>query len=628
MHSVRNFHNWLDELHSFTFGRTESPDQFQMQLKKAVTFDKTFLNEHLQLKANKRKVHSITTYSRELFGRQMNEKYKLSIDITRLERRFVQSAEEFENFYTNSPLYKKALKEKTDDIFGEDPLSWYKPKDMPKRKFILHIGPPNSGKTYTSLQALSKAKSGAHLGPLRLLALEVYEDMNKAGIVCNLKTGEEEKKLDNATHVASTVELANLEKDYDVVVVDESQLIGDQDRGSSWLRAILSIKAKEVHVIASPNAETLLRLLLQDEEYEVVYHERSTELIVEKNIFQKNDIRKGDALIVFSRKKVLKLAAETERKGYKVSVLYGNMPPETRRKQVELFTTKQTDVIVSTDAIGMGLNLPIQRVVFLENKKFDGKTLRPLTADEIKQIAGRAGRKGMYEVGYVSFAHNRDEMERLLFSPSVPISKAYIFPPLESAVRFSEGYASEPMRKYFSYWKSYQPKHNFLKKQNLRQEFNLLRSLEGTTLENECTLDQLFPYLRLPISKTSDEIKDLWYQHVYATIFKDVGLFKPTIEKDSLSALELSYQKIGLHMMFLLLQDEYAPVTEWYQKREELAQNIFEELSKNLIVFQEFCRSCKTPLDWHYEGEYCAECGNTKLLEHFNSFRTSVSAAK
>lgn len=46
------------------------------------------------------------------------------------------------------------------------------------------------------------------------------------------------------------------------------------------------------------------------------------------------------------------------------------------------------DVLVSSDAIGMGLNLNISRIIFSTMKKFDGIEMRDLTVPEIKQIAG------------------------------------------------------------------------------------------------------------------------------------------------------------------------------------------------------------------------------------------------
>ena len=50
-----------------------------------------------------------------------------------------------------------------------------------RRHFVLHIGPTNSGKTFHALERLKTAACGVYLGPLRLLALEVYERMNEMG---------------------------------------------------------------------------------------------------------------------------------------------------------------------------------------------------------------------------------------------------------------------------------------------------------------------------------------------------------------------------------------------------------------------------------------------------------------
>ena len=60
-----------------------------------------------------------------------------------------------------------------------------------KRHFILHVGPTNCGKTYQALQRLRTAYKGIYLGPLRLLALEVYEKMRESGVPCTMLTGEE-----------------------------------------------------------------------------------------------------------------------------------------------------------------------------------------------------------------------------------------------------------------------------------------------------------------------------------------------------------------------------------------------------------------------------------------------------
>ena len=89
---------------------------------------------------------------------------------------------------------------------------------------------------------------------------------------------------------------------------------------------------------------------------------------------------------------MLDVAGRLEEEGIKASVIYGSLPPEIRRRQMQLFTSGKTKVVVATDAIGMGLNLPVRRIVFVQTQKFDGTTRRGLTVPEVKQIAGRAGR--------------------------------------------------------------------------------------------------------------------------------------------------------------------------------------------------------------------------------------------
>eukprot|EP00951_Prasinocladus_malaysianus_P047976 scaffold653284_cov61-Prasinocladus_malaysianus.AAC.1 len=49
--------------------------------------------------------------------------------------------------------------------------------------------------------------------------------------------------------------------------------------------------------------------------------------------------------------------------------------------------------MVASDAVGMGLNLNIRRVVFHTLEKYDGVERAPVSVSHIKQIAGRAGRR-------------------------------------------------------------------------------------------------------------------------------------------------------------------------------------------------------------------------------------------
>ncbi|RYH25300.1 hypothetical protein EON65_15605 [archaeon] len=118
------------------------------------------------------------------------------------------------------------------------PHQWFPHARLMKRKIIYHGGPTNSGKTYHAIQRLKAADptggGGLYCGPLRLLALEIYETLNRSGVCTDLMTGQERKELPGSTHVSSTVEMVNINRQYDVAVIDEIQMIADRDRAHSW----------------------------------------------------------------------------------------------------------------------------------------------------------------------------------------------------------------------------------------------------------------------------------------------------------------------------------------------------------------------------------------------------------
>ena len=271
------------------------------------------------------------------------------------------------------------------------------------RRFVLHIGPTNSGKTYQAIQALEGAESGVYLGPLRLLALEMYDRLNRDGVACDLLTGEESIREPGARHTASTIELANYSRQYRVAVIDEAQMVTDPFRGDKWFRAIYCLNAEEIHICLAPEARALICSMLESFQapYTIVRHERLAPLSYAGLFRNLADTQPGDALIVFSRKAVLAVSAELEKNNIHASVIYGALPPVSRREEVRRFSAGETTVVVATDAIGMGISLPIRRIIFCETSKFDGRDSRLLQSGEIKQIAGRAGRYGIYPEGFV-----------------------------------------------------------------------------------------------------------------------------------------------------------------------------------------------------------------------------------
>lgn len=291
-------------------------------------------------------------------------------------------------------------------LIAVDPKDEYPAARQMKRCFKVHVGGTNTGKTHESLQRLKQASSGVYLAPLRLLALEVQERLLEDGVVCSMLTGEEEDLREGATHISSTVEKLDLRRRYEVAVIDECQMISDQERGFAWTRAILGVQAEEIHLCVAPEGLHILERLIKElgEPYTVITHERKVPLRWERRPVPMKQAQKGDAFVAFSKKRVLQLAEELRRNGVPTSIIYGNLPYATRRKQMQMFLDGETTALVATDAIGMGLNLPIRRVVFTEDRKYDGSSVRPLKAGEVRQIAGRAGRFGIYDEGYAAAA--------------------------------------------------------------------------------------------------------------------------------------------------------------------------------------------------------------------------------
>ena len=289
-----------------------------------------------------------------------------------------------------------------------------------RRHHHFYLGPTNSGKTYQALIALEQAQSGIYLAPLRLLAMEVRDRLVAAGVPCNLITGEERVLMAGAQHTASTIEMMNPAKPVEVAVIDEIQMLQDPDRGSAWTAALVGAPAARVFICGSTavTAPCIDAIEAMDETYDITYLERKTPLVLENESLcgksyskhkLKPKLQKGDAVVAFSRKDVLTLSARFRQWGFSVATIYGALAPEVRRTESERFNSGQADILVATDAIGMGLNLPIRRVIFSHIHKFDGVASRLLNMTEVRQIAGRAGRFGIYETGYVNVLEN-DEL--------------------------------------------------------------------------------------------------------------------------------------------------------------------------------------------------------------------------
>ena len=270
-----------------------------------------------------------------------------------------------------------------------------------RRQIHLHLGPTNSGKTHAAIERLRAAGNGLYAAPLRLMAMEWADRLNGDGVPTDLVTGEEVIRVEGARHLSVTIEMSPLRTPIEVAVIDEAQLIGDEERGWAWTQAILGLPARELHLTGSPDAEPWVRLLadMTGEEVTVHRYERLVPLLPTGGPVRPGELRAGDAIVAFSRASVMRLRSEAASAGFEVATIYGALSPEVRREEARRFRTGEAQVVVATDAIGMGLNLPVRRVLLAEGGKFDGVERRPLLDSEIRQIVGRAGRFGLTDEG-------------------------------------------------------------------------------------------------------------------------------------------------------------------------------------------------------------------------------------
>ncbi len=522
--------------------------------------------------------------------------------------RYEKAAERLQKVMAAKRLLYDSIQTSTpDDYTSLFPLA----RQM-KRHFILHIGPTNSGKTYQAIQDLMAAESGIYLAPLRLLAYEQYESMNRNGCPCSMITGEERILMPGSFHQSSTIEMMNLREEWEMAIIDEAQMVADRQRGGSWTAAILGLQAKTIHVCASPDAEKLLNRMIKScgDTVETVYHERKTPLEMDEeaeNFRFPEDVKKGDALIVFSRKDVHSVAAELQEDGIKCSIVYGSLPYDVRHREAGKFADGETDVVVATDAIGMGMNLPIRRVVFLQTVKFDGIKERPLTISEIKQIAGRAGRYGKYDVGYVASYYDYDIISKLLFYKALPINMAMINIPEEFLEK--DGKVSTILEM----WNQI-PAADYYDKGDINEKIRVAKALEEIADDREL----IRKFIRIPANPDNRATFDV-YTEFYRCLAYDSPIdlegtmdrysaadIDPRI-KQALQTLETCSAIYDFLYSFTRIFGDEEDLGSILEVKRQISEKIFTILDMQKLSMKA-CKICGKKLKWSYQYSVCQEC--------------------
>jgi ATP-dependent RNA helicase SUPV3L1/SUV3 len=224
--------------------------------------------------------------------------------------------------------------------------------------------------------------------------------------------------------------MAMMNEDYDVIVIDEIQMIKDPERGFAWTRALLGTRCKEIHVCGGLEAVDIVRKMAEacGDEFELHTYQRFSDLkISDRSLAGQSDqvgsykmVQAGDCVVAFSRNDIFAIKREIENStSHKCCVIYGSLPPMTRSEQARRFNDPNSgyDVLVASDAIGMGLNLNIRRIIFNSIYKNDGKTIIRLDHSAMKQISGRAGRRNSpFPVGGEYYIRSVDWTAKVTFN--------------------------------------------------------------------------------------------------------------------------------------------------------------------------------------------------------------------
>ena len=259
-------------------------------------------------------------------------------------------------------------------------------------RVVAILGPTNTGKTRFALDQMLSYRTGVIGLPLRLLAREIYDKTVKLrGPSCvALITGEERIVPDRPQYWIATTEAMPVDIGAEFLAVDEIQLCSDPERGHVFTDRLLHARGlKETMFMGSATMHDAICNLIPG--VRVQHRERLSRLSYSgrKKIAR---MKPRSAIVGFSVDEVYAIAEWVRQMRGGAAVVMGALSPRTRNAQVRMYQDGEVDFLVATDAIGMGLNLDVDHVAFTGLSKFDGRRVRQLRADELAQIAGRAGR--------------------------------------------------------------------------------------------------------------------------------------------------------------------------------------------------------------------------------------------
>ena len=256
----------------------------------------------------------------------------------------------------------------------------------------------------------------------------------------------------------------------------------------------------------------------------------------------------------------------------------------------------------SDSSAWMALPLYIFTIVFVETRKFDGVNKRVLLPEEIKQIAGRAGRFGIYDEGFVAAVDDLDVIEDGLNRRPIPIMKAY--------VGFPEQLLNLPAEidTLIKIWAGMDTP-SIYEKMEVDELLSLYMSFEnvhGGHME-DFTKQEIYKLITCSVDIDNKLVMDLWKD--YCRDYKDVDELEfPYSPGPDLYDLESYYKMLDLYFQFSRKVGLPIQTENLEGERRQTEEEISRILRTECASYTRKCSACGRELSWDYPFSICERC--------------------
>jgi len=357
---------------------------------------------------------------------------------------------------------------------------------MDGEHFLALVAPTGAGKTPVAYKLMEEAvRNGMraiYASPLKAISNERFVELKRspiAGEEPGIITGDIDINPGSNVLMVTTEILRNNPSlmENALVVFDEVHYVSvSPDRARTFAETLMAISQKVNFAIPfiltatlAPTEEEMhdvvsfLAGLAGKEPYLFVYDKRPIPLVAPKRPFSIKRISDAlvfvnsyrDAFVVankiasfrkpsrskWKRFKEIWTSIGGERSGYirralisrGVGIHHGNLLPGEKLAVEQAFREGILDVVVGTTTLAYGVNMPAEKVVFDQSRRYDGT---PYSPSEFLQMAGRAGRPGLSKVGLVGgFRTSVHKWVKAMLREAKP---SFILKPMPSARPFVE----------------------------------------------------------------------------------------------------------------------------------------------------------------------------------------------